>query len=316
MQLGLGEAFALLSALTWAGGVILYKRLGETLPPLVLNLVKNLLVLVLVLPTVWLLQPQGWMELQARHLVIAIASGFIGIALADSLYFKALNTLGAGRVGIVGNLYSPFVVLLSFLFLGERLLPVQLAGFALVLLGVGVIGGLSWPLRFAGTRVAPGSSASQLAGERSRLRKGLLLAALAIFLMAVAIVMVKRTLETQPFFWIVLLRLLGAVGGMALSLPWLMRSGQLAALASPALSWPLLVAAALLGQYLAMMLWLAAYGLTTASVASVLNETASVFIVLLAWVFLGERPDRRKLTGVALTLLGVWLMLLPGLNLR
>jgi drug/metabolite transporter (DMT)-like permease len=44
-------------------------------------------------------------------------------------------------------------------------------------------------------------------------------------------------------------------------------------------------------------------------VASVLNETASVFIVLLAWAFLGEPLNGRKLGGVALTFGGVVVML-------
>ena len=30
----------------------------------------------------------------------------LGIGLADTLYFRALNALGAARVGIIGNLFS------------------------------------------------------------------------------------------------------------------------------------------------------------------------------------------------------------------
>lgn len=52
----------------------------------------------------------------------------IGIGLADTLYFRALNRLGAGRMGIVGNFYSPFVLVLSFVFLGERLSALQGVG--------------------------------------------------------------------------------------------------------------------------------------------------------------------------------------------
>src|SRR5438309_1782410 len=52
--MGKGEAFALLSAALWAYGVILYKRLGEDIAPLALNLQKNLIVLALVLPTWWI----------------------------------------------------------------------------------------------------------------------------------------------------------------------------------------------------------------------------------------------------------------------
>ena len=53
--MGIGEACSIASALAWSGGVIVYKRLGETLAPLQLNLLKNLLVLALIVPTLLLL---------------------------------------------------------------------------------------------------------------------------------------------------------------------------------------------------------------------------------------------------------------------
>jgi drug/metabolite transporter (DMT)-like permease len=75
------------------------------------------------------------------------------------------------------------------------------------------------------------------------------------------------------------------------------------------LRWPLLVLAAFVGQYVSMMLWMAGYKYTHASVAAVLNETASVFIVLLAAFFLREGLDARRLIGVTCTLSGVACML-------
>ena len=73
--------------------------------------------------------------------------------------------------------------------------------------------------------------------------------------------------------------------------------------------WGKLVLAAFVGQFLAMVLWLAGYKYTLASVAAILNETASVFILLLAWVWLKEPLTRRALAGVGLTLAGVSCML-------
>ena len=75
--------------------------------------------------------------------------------------------------------------------------------------------------------------------------------------------------------------------------------------------WRRLALAAFVGQFLAMILWLAGYKYTQASVAAILNETASVFILLLAALWLKEPPTRRGLAGVALTLTGVVVMMLP-----
>jgi drug/metabolite transporter (DMT)-like permease len=73
--------------------------------------------------------------------------------------------------------------------------------------------------------------------------------------------------------------------------------------------WGRLTLAAFTGQFLAMLLWLAGYKFTQASVAAILNETASVFILVLAAIWLKEPLTRRALLGVGLTLSGVSCML-------
>jgi drug/metabolite transporter (DMT)-like permease len=323
MNFGLGELFSLLSALAWAVGVILYRRLGETLPPLALNFLKNSLVLGMLLPVVPLVHGMGWPGFSGQELALAAASGFIGIALADTLYFRALNELGAGRMGVIGNLYSPLVILLSFAFLGERLGGLQIAGFVLVSAGVWLV---ARPARkpdaipaestllvaAAGADSAGGHSlgieqaAPRAAGSSLR---GLLFGIASIVLMAVAIVMVKRVLEAQPLLWVTLVRLAGALLGL-LVLGTL--TGQLHRLRPQGarFDWRILLLAAFVGQFLAMILWLAGYKYTQASVAAILNETASIFILLLAWFWLREPLGRRGVAGVALTLGGVVLMLL------
>jgi len=292
--MGLGEALSIGSALAWAGGVVIYTRLGRTLPPLWLNLFKNLLVFAMVVPTVLLVEGLRWPSLTTGAIALALLSGVIGIAVADTLYFRALNALGAGHMGVIGNLYSPLVIVLSFVFLGERLGALQIVGFVLVMAGVLLVSGNA-----AGRPV-----------DRRALRRGVALGATAIALMAIAIVMIKRTLETQPLLWVVALRLVGAILGMlglfALGREPLSRG----AFSLRGRDGWLLLAAAFLGQYLSMILWLGGYKFTDASVASILNESSSVFIVLLAWLFLHEPLDRRRLAGVACTLAGLTCMLL------
>jgi drug/metabolite transporter (DMT)-like permease len=55
---------------------------------------------------------------------------------------------------------------------------------------------------------------------------------------------------------------------------------------------------------------LSGYKLIPASVASILNETANAWIVLLAWLILGEVLGIRKVSGLVLTMVGVAIMLL------
>lgn len=291
MQPGLGELFSLLSALAWAVGVILYRQLGAQLPPLQLNFLKNALVLLMLVPAIVLLHGTALPSFDAQQVLFALASGVIGIGIADTLYFKALNELGAGRMGVLGNFYSPFVIVLSFLFLGERLNAWQGAGFVLVSAGVWLA---AWP------RADEPRPAHAL--------RGMAYALTAVGLMAVAIVMVKRPLEAQPLLWVTGLRMVGALVGMVMMAAW---RGELALLHPPraGLPWRRLLLASFVGQFLAMILWLAGYKYTQASVAAILNETASVFILLLAALWLKERLTRRGMAGVVLTLGGVAVML-------
>lgn len=292
--MGIGEMFSIGAAATWAGGVVVYKRLGESLPPLQLNLIKNVIVLAMIAPTVLVVHGLSIPALPAGAIALAIVSGVLGIALADTLYFRALNTLGAGRMGIVGNFYSPFVIVLSYVFLSERLNGLQLVGFALVSGGVLIVS----------------SDDPQRRLSKAELRRGALFGIASILLMATAIVMIKRVLEGQPLLWIVLLRLAGGVVGMLAIFAWRREPLPIFAHRPARMRWPLLILAAFLGQYLSMVLWMAGYKYTEASIAAVLNETASVFIVLLAALFLNEGLDRRKLLGVSCTLSGVACMLL------
>ena len=300
IMIGMGELLSVGCALAWAIGVVIYRRLGRHLPPLRLALLKNLIVLVLVLATIGILlsplamhlgvSPLPWPDLDAGTVAWVLASGLIGIAIADTLYLRALNVLGAGRMGVVGNLYSPFVIALSVAVLDERLGPAQTIGFALVMAGVILVN-------------APEGIEHV---DRRQLRRGVITGALSVALMAVAIVMIKRILETEPFWWIVLIRVVGAVLGLLLVNALMRRriASERTAPATP-VPWSTLIVAALVGQYLSMAMWLAGYKYTTASTASILNETAAIFIVLLAAVFLGERLTPRKCAGVVTTMAGV-----------
>ena len=131
---------------------------------------------------------------------------------------------------------------------------------------------------------------------------------IAIALMAVAIVMIKPVLETQPLGWVTLLRLSGALLGLVVIATV---RGELRMLSARGhrVIWKLLAAAAFVGQFLSMVLWLGGYKYAPASVAAMLNETASIFIVLLAWWWLREPLGKQGLIGVVLTIFGVILML-------
>ena len=290
----MGEFFSVACGVCWALAVVLFRRSGESLPAFELNLFKNVLAATLMVPTILIFHGPALPGYSGSEWLIVVVSGLLGIAVADTWYLRALNLLGASRTGVIGMLFSPFVIALSMLFLGEQLKPLQYAAFILVLAGVLLV---TWHRN------------RQEVSTRA-LRQGAIFAAGSVLLMAIGIVMVKPILETHEFLWTVGVRLLAGALGMLIFVSMARGWRQLLLHYRSPQPWSTIVAASLLGSYISMIFWLAGYKLTQASIASVLNETAVIFIVIFAWLMLGEPLNRKKVLGVALAFAGVALIVL------
>jgi drug/metabolite transporter (DMT)-like permease len=293
ITIGPGELYSLACALAWATAVILFKKSGESLAPFALNLLKNGVGLALMALTVLAMSPQ-WPALPRDTVLLALISGVLGIGLGDTLYFRSLNAIGAGRMAVAQTLYSPCVILLSALFLGERLRPWQFAGVALVLAGI----------VFATYQ----RRGNQL--DARRLRTGALLGGLSVFVMAAGVVIAKPLLERYDFLWIVTLRIVGGFVGMLAVVAWQRSGGELMAAYRGVRQWPQVIAGSVIGTYISMLLWLAGYKYTKASIAAVLNEMAAIFIIAFAALLLKEAVSRRQVAGAALAVSGVILVVL------
>ena len=92
----LGQSLALMTAIVWACAVILFKKSGETVHPIALNLFKNILALVLFLPTLWIFGETLFRPAPAGEYLLLMFSGILGIGVGDTLFFKSLNRVGAG----------------------------------------------------------------------------------------------------------------------------------------------------------------------------------------------------------------------------
>jgi len=294
MQLGLGELYSLACALMWASAVVLYKHVGESMSANTLNLVKNTFGLALLIPTALWVEGLVVPSLTGFEWVILVVSGYVGIAVADTWYLQALRYLGAARTAIVASLYSPFVVILSIVFLGEYLAAWQWLGFVMVLGGILVV---VYQRHYQSV-------------DHAMLIKGVAFAASSVFFTAAGVVAMKPVLNNEGFFWMVTLRLMAGIAGMILYLLIKGRVRQtLTVVRDGEHRWLAIAVASVFGTYFAMLFWLGGFKYANASVASVLNETANIFIVLMAWLFLKEGLSKRKIIGIILTFSGVGVFL-------
>jgi drug/metabolite transporter (DMT)-like permease len=291
----LGEILAAASGLVWAVAVVLFRVSGRRIHPLGLNLGKNLLAVAFILPTLLVLGEPLFPAVPAANVGLLLLSGVLGIAVSDTLFFHALNRLGASLTAIVDCFYAPFVIVLSFAFLGERLTPIQALGAGLVVSAV--------------LTLSKEGKIEKL--PRKDLVLGILYGILAMFFVALGIVMVKPILGEVSVFWATFVRVAGGAVALAVFVPLLRnRRAILAPLFEPR-NWKALVPAAFFGSYLSLMLWMGGMKYAKASVAAVLNQLNTIFIVIIAAIFLKEKLTGWKLLAVVLAFLGAYLASMP-----
>ncbi len=291
----LGEILALSSGLAWAVAVILFRISGRSVHPVGLNLGKNVLGLFLIAPTLFLLGEPLAPSVPASATGLLLLSGVLGIAVSDTLFFHALNRLGASLTAIVDCFYSPFVIALSFVMLGERLTLIQLAGAALVVSAV--------------LTVSKEGKRERI--ERRELALGILYGILAMFFVALGIVMVKPVLAEVSVLWATLVRVAGGTAALVLLVPVLRNRRAVLAPLLDRRNWKALVPAAFFGSYLSLILWTGGMKYAKASVAAVLNQLNTIFIVVIAAVFLKERLTGWKIAAVVLAFVGAYLAANP-----
>jgi len=287
-----GEFFAVACAVVWAFAVILLKRSGETIAPFALNLFRVTFSLPLLLVTLLLAGHVTLPPVPSRDYGALVASGILGIVISDTLFHKSLNLVGAGITAIIDTFYSPITVLLAFLLIGERIGPADLIGMCLIMGAV-----------LLSTTVTPPAHCS-----RGRLIEGIIIGILGLIFLGLGIVVAKPVLHRWPVLWVAAVRQAGSavvLVALALASP---RRREILGVWRPAPVWKRMVPATLLGSYLSLVLWIAGMKYTMASIAAILNQSSTVFILILSVLLLREPLTRRKVAASVLALAGILLV--------
>jgi len=126
--------------------------------------------------------------------------------------------------------------------------------------------------------------------------------------LAVAIVIVKPVLDHSPLMWAVTVR---QVGCLAVMLPVALlsrRRTQILGALRPSPVWLHSLPGALLGSYLGLMCWVGGLKYTKVGVATILNQSSTIYILILAAIFLKEPFTRRKFAASLVALAGIVLV--------
>lgn len=274
------EFAALASALVWSIAVILLRVSGLKIAPLPLTFFKSTVALVCFLLTVLYLGLPLLPALSVFDYVKLVLSAILGVSIADTLFVAALNRLGASLQALADCIYAPSIAAVGFLMFGESLGLLEVVGGGLVLAGV-VVG--------VGVRLE-----GEL--ERKELVKGVVLAALAHVIMAVGILMVRDILRQESVIWVCAFRFFAAT--LVLGFYCAYKKEELWAGFKATELYPWTITLSVLGPYLATILWASGFKYATPGRAAIYNQLSTVFVIILARIFLAEKLTVRKVLGV------------------
>jgi drug/metabolite transporter (DMT)-like permease len=291
-----GELAALCAALIWAIASVIYTHLGRQLSPLVLNLVKGAMALVLLIATLGL-QQSLFPTVSPTVLGLLLVSGAVGIGLGDTAYFAALNAIGARRTLVMESLSPPLAALLALGFLQEQLVGMAWAGIAMTIAGV------LWVV----LERIPRQTVDGRKGYSPAL--GLLWGGLAALGQASGAVMSRAALAETAIdpLWSTLVRLVAGILVLLVWVGWQPRSLVELKLLRSWRVFAIVLVTAFFSTYLGIWLQQTSLKYAPTGIAQALSATSPLFVLPIT-AALGERITWRVGFGVVVAMVGIWLL--------
>lgn len=291
-----GELAALFAALFWAISSFLFKKLGKTIRPVELNLIKGAGAVVLLI-FIGLFMHESLPVLTPFALCLLLLSGALGIGFGDTMYFEALNSIGPRRTLLISILAPPMTVVLAILFLGEQINPLGWLGVIITIFGV------AWVI--LGN---PNQEETQ-----QLVRKGILFAFLSALAQAIGSVMSRWALTQTPVTALqsAILRLFAGIAFLAFWMAasrqkpgeWISnqkhRTGMLGIMAL----------GVILGAFLPLWLQQISFKNTEVGIAQTLLATSPLFVLILS-ALRREKLTLREVAGMVIAVAGIAVLFL------
>ncbi len=275
-----------LASLFWSGNWIIGRAFHDDVPPMGMTFFRWLIAILILAPFTLPRLREDWPAIRRSWRVIVLL-GTIGIGLHNALAYLGLNHTTATNGVILNSCIPVMIIAMAWIFFGERLQALQLAGVAVSLCGV----------------VAILSQGSLEALAALRLNAGDLLVIVSMAMWALYTILLRRRppdLGTLPFLFA-----LAVVGDLAVLPLWIgeMVLGRTIAWTPATLG--AMASVALFSSVLAYVFWNRGVERVGAQVAGLFVHLMPVFGVLFAWWFLGERLQIHHVAGIALILAGI-----------
>lgn len=290
----LGELAALGTSLCWSGGTILFSIAGRLIGSYNVNKLR-ILVAAFFLTTLLMLRfgtlfPTGFNQ----HVLIYLAlSGIVGLSIGDTFYFRCLVILGPRQGSLMMSLAPVMTAFLAFLFIGERLSLMALAGIGVTLAGV------SWV-------TTDRKNAAAIDNREGSKALGILMGIGGAAGQAGGLILAKQGMgadfDPMSATWIRMISAALAIWIVAVSRGE--TKATLSALRTRGAGYAI-IGAAFLGPTIGVWLSLVAVQNTQAGIAATLMSLPPVLVIPLTMIIHKEHPTWRSVLGAIIAVIGV-----------
>ena len=282
----MGDLYAIITAVCWSSAVILFDISTKNFTAIQLNVLKNFIGVFGFILTIVLFSIPSPNFSQQDIFTLAL-SGFLGILIADGLFLESLRRLGSGISAVVSTIYTPTVFIIAFILFNETINLHSYIG------GVLVLGGITISV-FQPPKTI----------KKRDLYIGILFGIMANILTAYSVLIIKPIMKNNPVVYVALYRFsVGLFFGIIVNLIK-SRTKTIIQKFKQGLTNQYVILGAFLGTYLSVIFWLAGYKYTLAGRAAIYNQLSTVFIIILARIFLKEPMTSKKVIGVSLAIFG------------
>lgn len=295
----MGAAAALASSAMWAFTSVLLASQSGRLRPLLMSAVRSLTASLMLVGL--LIATSGLVQLKEMTFITGFSmmgSGIVGQAVGDTLYINALGYLGVSRTFPITNSAYPFITfLLAVVLLGE---PVT---WTLPIGGALIVAGITWI-------VLEQRRADAASDVNVELVRGVVFAVAAAAAWATATIWLRGQQGDLDALGAASLRIPAASAAVWATIVMTRGRGEQPLRETTPRSIAIVAVAGVLGTGLGSILFIYAVGEIGAARTAFLTTSAPVFALPMGVLFLAEKLTPRTLLGTAVTIAGIWLVLL------
>ncbi len=294
-----GEINAALSALLWGSAHIVFARIRPPISAAALNLGKNVFATLMFIAALWIVTGSPWPGgMSTQTVLVFVASGFLGLAVCDTLLMRSLMDIGPQRMTLLFLSVPVLVALIA------TLPPLSETQPVMAWVGMAVcIGGISMAIR----------RRTEDEADPERFRRGIRTGLLAALFQTAAILLARQGLAQAdaPLLESGVIRMLaGALGVVVIGAFTGQVKGWAVEVRRRDAFW-MLMGASFVGTFLGILT--NQFGLkwsAHAGVATTLNSMMPLYLLPLSVIFLGEKFGKREVVATFIAVAGVALMFL------